>query len=171
MDALKKFVRDWIMPICIAFLIAFLVNKFIFFNIMVPTESMYPTIKGGDRIIVTRVYDKGNLKRGDIIVFKSEEFNEKLIKRVIGTSGDKVEIKADGTVYVNDKKIDEPYVVNNGGKTGSFKVPEDSYFFLGDNRPLSLDSRYWKQHYISKESIEGKAQIIIFPFNRFQKLK
>lgn len=168
---MKRFFKDWMIPIGIALVLALLINRFVFFNISVPTESMYPTIKGGDRIVVTRIYNMDKLKTGDIIVFKSEELNERLIKRLIGLPGDKVEVKSDGTVYVNEKKIDEPYVVQNGGKTGNFQVPEDSYLFLGDNRPVSFDSRYWKQHYIPKKAIEGKAKTVVFPFKRFGKLK
>ena len=84
---------------------------------------------------------------------------------------DEVEIKEDGSVYINKKKINESYVVNPGGKTGKFKVPEDSYFFMGDNRINSLDARYWEKPYIPKKDIMGKARIIISPFSRFGKLK
>ena len=171
MNLMKKIFQDWILPIIAAIIIAFVINKLIFFNVTVPTGSMLPTINLNDKILVTRVHDRNNLKRGDIIVFHSDELGEDLIKRLIGLPNDEVEIKEDGSVYINKKKINESYVVYPGGKTGKFKVPEDSYFFMGDNRVNSLDARYWKKPFIPKKDIMGKARIIISPFSRFGKLK
>ena len=176
--SLKRFFYDWIVPILVAIVFTLLVNKFIFFNVKIPSESMYPTIKIGDRAMVTKIYNYSNLKRGSVVVFESREIkdpttgkDETLIKRLIGLPGDKIDVKEDNSVWVNGTKLDEPYVKNPGGKTGSFKVPAGSYFFMGDNRTSSFDSRYWKQPYIPQSDITGKAQIIIFPFDRFGKLK
>lgn len=171
MDIAKKIFKDWIVPIIAAIIIAFLINKFVFFNVTVPTGSMLPTINLKDKILVTRVHNKSNLKNGDIIVFHSDELNEDLIKRLIGKPNDEVDIREDGSLYVNQIKIDESYVVHPGGKTGKFKVPGDSYFFMGDNRVNSSDARYWQQPFISGKDIMGKARIIISPFSRFGKLK
>ncbi|MBZ9689124.1 signal peptidase I [Clostridium estertheticum] len=172
MNILKKVFKDWILPILAAIIIAFIINKVIFFNVSVPTGSMLPTINLDDKILVTRVHNKNNLKRGDIIVFHSDELNEDLIKRLIGLPNDEVEIKEDGSLYINKEKVNESYVKNPGGKAGvKFKVPEDSYFFMGDNRINSLDARYWAQPFIPKKDIMGKARIIISPFSRFGKLK
>ena len=172
MDIIKKIFKDWILPIIAAIIIAFIINKLIFFNVTVPTGSMLPTINLGDKILVTRVHNKHNLKHGDVVVFHSDELNEDLIKRLIGLPNDEVEIKEDGSLYVNKEKINESYVIYPGGKAGQkFKVPEDSYFFMGDNRANSLDARYWENHYIPKKDIMGKARIIISPFSRFGKLK
>ncbi|SKA96711.1 signal peptidase I [Caloramator quimbayensis] len=172
MDSIKVFVKEWVIPIVIAFIIALAINKFLFFKILVPTESMYPTIKVQDRIFVTRVYHPENLKRGDIVVFYSDELGERLVKRLIGLPGDKIDIK-DGTVYINGKKYEEPYVVNKDDYTASepFVVPDGEYFFLGDNRANSLDSRYWQYSYIKADKIEGKAIFTLFPFNRMGVLK
>lgn len=166
MIKLKQFTKDWIMPIAAAIILTLIINKFIFFKIKVPTPSMFPTIKVGDNIFVTKIYNFKNIKRGDIIVFDSKELGEPLIKRVIGLPGETVDVKRDGTVWVNNTQISEPYVKNNGGKTGTYTVPEGEYFFLGDNRSDSLDGRYWKNSFISKKDILGKAQIIAYPFNR-----
>lgn len=171
MNIINKIFKDWIVPIIAAIIIAFIINKLIFFNVTVPTGSMLPTINLGDKILVTRVHNKNNLKHGDVVVFHSDELEEDLIKRLIGLPNDEVEIKEDGSVYINNEKIDESYVVYPGGKAGKFKVPEDSYFFMGDNRINSLDARYWEKPFIPKKDIMGKARIIISPFSRFGKLK
>lgn len=172
MDSVKVFIREWVIPIVIAFIIALAINKYLFFKILVPTESMYPTIKVQDRIFVTRVYHPENLKRGDIVVFYSDELGERLVKRLIGLPGDRIDIK-NGIVYINGKKYEEPYVVNKDDYTSSetFVVPSKEYFFLGDNRPNSLDSRYWQYSYIKADKIEGKAIFTLFPFNRMGVLK
>lgn len=176
MDIIKKIFKDWILPIVAAIIIAFIINKLIFFNVSVPTGSMLPTINLKDKILVTRVHNKNNLKHGDIVVFHSDELGdesgEDLIKRLIGLPNDEVEIKEDGSLYINKEKINESYVIYPGGKAGvKFKVPEDSYFFMGDNRENSLDARYWENPFISKKDIMGKARIVISPFSRFGKLK
>lgn len=167
----KYLLKEWVVPIGTAIILAVLINKFLFFQVRVPTPSMDPTIKIGDRIIVTRIYNKKSLKTGDIIVFYSDELKDTLIKRLIGVPGDTVEVKDNGEVYVNGKKINEPYVVNNGGIGGTFKVPEGKYFFMGDNRENSWDGRYWNEHYISQDKLKGKARFIIFPINRFEVFK
>ncbi|AJA46952.1 putative signal peptidase I-2 [Clostridium pasteurianum DSM 525 = ATCC 6013] len=166
-----KEILSYTLCIMAAVILAILVNKLILFKIKVPTASMYPTIKINDQIFVTRIYNKDNLKTGDIVVFKSKELKEELVKRLIGIPNDTVEITDKGIVYVNGKQLDEPYVINNGGKSGIYKVPEGHYFFLGDNRMNSRDSRYWNNPYIDSSDIEGKAQIIVYPFNRFGFLK
>lgn len=167
-----KLIKEWIIPLGVAVVLALLINRFVFFNIKVPTLSMFPTIKADDRILVTRVYNPSNLKRGDIVVFYLKEKDERLIKRLIGLPGDKVEVRSDGSVYVNGEKLDEPYVKNSGGPSGTYEVPSDGYFFLGDNRSDSLDSRLWKNSpYIPSSDILGKGQFTIFPFDRFGKLK
>jgi signal peptidase I len=130
---------------------------------------MYPTIKIGDRITVTRVYDKSKLKRGDIVVFYSYELKDRLIKRLIGLPGDEIDIKDNGQVFINGNKIEEPYVVYKEELGKQFKVPQDKYFFLGDNRADSRDARRWNNPYIDSKDIQGKAQFVIYPFKRFGK--
>lgn len=166
---LKKLIKEWLMPIGAAIIIVLLINKFLFYQITIPSPSMYPTIKVGDRIIVTRVYDKSKLKRGDIIVFDSKELKMTLIKRLIGLPDDEVEVKDGGAVYINGRKQQEPYVVNKDNLSESFKVPKGKYLFFGDNRPVSDDARRWQVKYIDSKDIKGKAQFVLFPFKRFGK--
>lgn len=166
---IKNFIKEWVIPIGAALIIAFIIHTFIFFQIKVPSLSMYPTIKVGDRIIVTRVYNKSKLKTGDIVVFYSDELKLTLIKRLIGVPGDEVKVNDVGEVYINGKKLDEPYVVNKSNISKDFKVPEGKYLFFGDNREVSDDARLWKNPYIDAKDINGKAQVIVFPFKRFGK--
>lgn len=162
----KRIFLDWIAPVLIAVILALLINKFLFFTVSIPSESMVPTIKVNDRIVVTKVYDRAKLKRGDIVVFYSKELDDVLIKRLIGLPGDKVEVKEGGQVYVNGEKIDEPYVVYPDNLEKSFTVGEDKYLFFGDNRAISNDARRWENPYIDGKDIKGKARFLIFPFRR-----
>lgn len=170
--------KNWILPIGIAFLLSTIVSKFFFYIIYVPTGSMYPTIVPGDRILTSVVHNKDKLKREDIVVFDSKEIGKPLVKRLIGLPGDVIQIEKDGTLYINNKLYREPYVKNQidplenyeGMNLGIFTVPKDKYFFLGDNRISSEDSRYLQNPYISKDDIKGKAKIVLYPFKRFGRL-
>ena len=169
---LKKtnFFTEWVVPILIALVLAFLINKFLIFKVKIPSESMVPTLNVGDRLFVTRIYNPEKLKRGDIVVFHSDEKNEDMIKRLIGLPGDKVVIK-DGIVTVNGETLKENYIGTASNYSGEFEVPEGKYFFLGDNRYWSLDSRYWENPYIDGSKIKGKAQIKVYPWSEFGKIK
>ena len=163
-NTIIKAIKEWVLPIGTAIVLTLLINKFLIFKVKVPTGSMIPTINKNDQLFVTRIYNYDKIKRGDILVFNSRELHENLIKRVIGLPGDSISI-AEGTVIVNGEVIDEDYVKNNSlNYEGTFKVPEDEYFFLGDNRSDSKDSRLWQEPYINKEDIFGKALIKIYPF-------
>lgn len=167
----KKFFNDFIVPILLAVVLTIIINKGILFKIYIPSESMLPTLQIGDQCFATRIYNKDNIKRGDVIVFYSKELDELLIKRAVGLPGEKVDIDDKGSVYINGEKLDEPYVVYPDGLAANFKVPEDCYLFLGDNRVNSRDARYWENPYINKKDIKGKAKIRVFPFKRFGILK
>ena len=137
--------------------------------VKVPTGAMQPTIKIDANVITNETaYSSGKpIERFDIVVHKAPidesyrklgiDENTKFIFRVIGLSGEKVEIK-NGKVFINDNLLDEPF-----GKIPSndnFKlviVPENEFFLLGDNRPESNDSRYWKTATIKRENIIGKV--------------
>jgi len=159
-------------PIAIALVIVLFLNKFVFILVTVPTGSMEDTIIPGDRLYVNELFDVKDAVRGDILVFKSEELdNKRLVKRLIGLPGDVVEVTSNSEVYVNNEKIDEPYAVKWEGEAKTFKVPDNSYFFLGDNRPISYDARYWENPYINESKIIGKVLFRFFPFNRVGKVE
>ncbi|WP_242836041.1 signal peptidase I [Clostridium sp. DL-VIII] len=149
--------------------IAILINKFLVYNVYIPSESMVPTLNVGDKLMVTRIYDTSKINRGDIIVFYSDELGETLIKRAIGLPGDHIVIH-NGIVNVNGEDIKEEYVKNNENFKGVYDVPKGKFFFLGDNRINSYDARKWINPYIDASDIQGKARIKFYPFQDFGNL-
>lgn len=169
----KKEITNWIVIIAIAGFIAFLINAFIVINATVPSGSMEKTIHKHSRMIGWRLsYVFSEPKRGDIIIFKyPDNPQENYVKRVIGLPGETLEI-INGTVYINDEPIDESsYVYFSGGvveeKGANFdkiKIPEGSYFVMGDNRNNSHDSRFWNTtHFVEKSAILGRAIFSYYP--------
>lgn len=163
-----NFFKEWIIPVIAAFVLAILMNKFLIFNVYIPSSSMVPTINIGDRLMIRKLYNKDNLKRGDILVFYSDELQETLIKRLIGLPGDHIVIK-EGIVNINGEDIEEDYIENNDYNEDEliYDVPEGKYFFLGDNRPVSKDSRRWINPYIDEDDIKGKLILRFYPIKDF----
>lgn len=144
----------------LAFLFVF---RFILLVGVIPSASMEPTLMTGENLIVNRLsYVTEEPARGDIVVFDSEEYDELIVKRVIGVPGDVIDI-IDGNVYVNGCRLVEDYVAGTTtpsvNQVTHFEVPEDSVFLLGDNREVSADSRWWNDPYISYDEILGKAWV------------
>lgn len=159
--------------VAVALVIAGVVLYFIRPTIVKQT-SMQDTMNPNDYLIMYRqAYRSKSPNRGDIIIFQSQltddNGNEKLlIKRVIGLPGDKIQIK-DGNVYINGKEYDEDYL-KDGYTTvnGTWTVPKKHYFVMGDNRVVSVDSRYQDVGYVDKDQIQGKVIVRLFPFNKIQ---
>ena len=169
---LRFFLKEWVFPVAIALIIVLFLNKFVFILVTVPTGSMEDTIIPGDRLYVNELFDINDAKRGDILVFKSDELEDKrLVKRLIGLPGETIEIKRDGSIYVDGEKLQEPYAASSRGEDKVFAIPENSYFFLGDNRPISYDARYWNEPYISEDKVIGKVEFRFFPLNRIGEVK
>ncbi len=136
-----------------------MVNSLVFFNVRVSGPSMQPTLYTGDVLIANRYKA---VTRGSIVVIEKEKpnSNDWLIKRVIAVEGDTVKI-TDGYVYLNGEKLEEKYILSEG-KTevesdGEFivTVAEGEYFYLGDNRENSSDSRLKGFGTCSKNQIVG----------------
>ncbi len=128
---------------------------------------MYPTLLDGDIMILNEIgYYLNGVDRFDIVVVKAD--GDKIIKRVIGLPGEKIEYK-DNILYVNDEAIKEDF---SHDITHNFKlsdinetiIPDDYYFVVGDNRGDSKDSRIIGL--INKKQIKGKTSFIVFPFSR-----
>lgn len=160
----KDLITEWVYPVIIAIILAFIINKFIIFKIQIPSGSMIPTINIGDNLFAHRVYNVKNLDRGDLVVFKFAPKDELYIKRLIGLPNDIISI-ANGVVSINGEILEENYVKNQLDFNGEYIVPEGKYFFLGDNRFNSTDSRFWENPYIDAKDIKGKAFVKVYPFN------
>jgi signal peptidase I len=187
-----SFLKELPVLVVLAFLLALLIKTFLIQAFFIPSASMEPTLVPGDRVLVNKVdYHFHPPRRGDVIVFEnpkpaaqphrnpvagfvhwlsqgigiSQPADEDFIKRVIGLPGDTVKVAADGT-YVNGVKLDEPYVFGDGpGPLGTWHVPADSVFVMGDNRTNSNDSRV-SLGYIPYDRILGKAFVKIWPPSR-----
>jgi signal peptidase I len=165
---------EWGILIASALVIALLVKAFLFQAFYIPSDSMLPTLRTHDRVIVNKLaYRLHPVHRGDIIVFKSppnvDPSVKDLIKRVIALPGETVEGRPDGHIYINGKLLDEPYLPKDDPPGESFapiKVPPDSYWVMGDNRKNSFDSRFFPEHFIRKKDIIGRAFIRIWPLDR-----
>jgi signal peptidase I len=162
---------EWVLLIVGALAVALLIKAFLFQAFYIPSESMVPTLNKNDRVLVNKLsYKLHDVHRGDIVVFTAppgEDSSIKdLVKRVIGLPGDKVAFR-DGTVYVNDKPLDEDYLPEGVvttpicGVEPEVTVPPDNYWVMGDNRTASSDSRCFGP--IPEGHIVGRAFFKMWP--------
>ena len=144
---------EWVAVIVGALVVALVVKTFLFQAFYIPSASMEPTLEKGDRVLVNKLsYDLHDVNRGDVVVFELPDDQigadgiKDLIKRVIGLPGDVIETR-DGVVYINDRRLDEPYLPEgtvtgdpSNGNNPSIErqtVPEGTVFVMGDNRSNS----------------------------------
>ena len=129
-------------------------------------KSMNGTLDSGDIVVSIKSSD---LKTGDVVAFYYN--NNILVKRVIANPGEWVDIDKDGNVYVNNVKLEEPYIEEKAyGETNielPYQVPEGKIFVMGDNRLVSIDSRNTSIGCISEEQIVGKIVFRVWPFAQF----
>ncbi|MBM4127126.1 MAG: signal peptidase I [Nitrospira sp.] len=190
----KSIIREYSEAIIVALLLAFAIRVFVVQAFKIPSGSMIPTLQIGDHILVSKltyglqwpadcrlqwnfspvncytsrtVVEFGKPQRGDIVVFRFPEDEEKdFIKRIVGTPGDTVQVR-NKVILVNGEPLDDKAftqrvdpgmidgTISPRDNFGPVTVPEDSYFVMGDNRDQSLDSRFWG--YVREEKIRGKA--------------
>lgn len=180
----KNELWEWIKALVIAFIIAVLIRYILFTPIVVDGDSMMPTLKDGDRMIVNKIgYTIGEPDRFDIVVFHAPEGKD-YIKRVIGLPGDTIEYK-DDQLYINGKAYDEPYLdeyksqLTEGTLTQDFTlqeidptlevIPEGYVFVMGDNRRYSKDSRHIG--IVSQDELIGNTSIIFWPIGDIKIVK
>lgn len=129
-------------------------------------NSMVPTLEDGQIVISVKT---SNFQSGDIVAFYHG--NKLLIKRFIAGSSDWVNIDEDGNVFVNDEKLDEPYLTEKAlGNTNielPYQVPDQRLFLMGDNRDVSIDSRNTAVGCVAADQIVGKVVFRIWPLNEF----
>jgi signal peptidase I len=164
--------------LAIALALALAIRTYIAEPRFIPSNSMVPTLRIDDRLVVEKVsYRLHAPKFGDIIVFHPPDFllnqgfkyDQAFIKRIIGLPGQKVEVK-DHRVYIDDHPLDEPYI-NEAPKYGmsAITIPTDSFFVMGDNRNNSNDSHVWG--FLPRKNIIGHAWLRFFPFNRLRRFE
>ena len=129
-------------------------------------SSMNDTLMEGDIVVSVK---GGRFKTGDIIAFYYN--NKILVKRVIGVAGDWIDIDENGEVYVNQRRIDEPYLMDKAlGDCNielPYQVPESRIFVMGDNRSVSVDSRNTAVGCVAEEQIVGKIVYRVWPLEQF----
>ena len=160
-------------------LLTWVIVTFVGQRTKVDGHSMEPTLSDGDNLIVDKLsYRFRDPERYDIIIFPGpEEFGQHpyYIKRIIGMPGETVQIK-DGKVYINDKELKSDvygitdYIDYPGIAEEPVTLGKDEYFCLGDNRPVSQDSRYEEVGPVKRSIIVGKVWIRIWPLNKFGKV-
>jgi signal peptidase I len=180
----KNEIWEWTKALIIALLIAVFIRYFLFTPIVVDGDSMMPTLKDGDKMIVNKIgYRLGEPKRFDIVVFHAPEGKD-YIKRVIGLPGEHIEYK-DDQLYINGEPIDEPYLdeyksqLSEGQLTQDFTlqdiepnmdvIPEGYVFVMGDNRRYSKDSRHIGV--VSEDKIIGKTSVVFWPLSEMKIVK
>lgn len=162
-------IYDWMQSLVFALIICIIVFVFIFRIVDVSGDSMNPTLLNGDKLVVSDVFYKP--KQGDIVIFRKDEYKaEALVKRVIATEGQTIEIDFDrGRVYVDGELLDEPYIAepthNQLDFQGPQTVPEGCVFVMGDNRNASSDSRRAQIGMVDERLIVGKVLLRVFPLD------
>lgn len=170
------FIKDIAQVLFFAVLLTIVLRSYVVEARQIPSGSMIPTLQIGDRLLVDKfTYKLSELRHSDIVVFAPPpeaqigEQNNDYIKRIIGLPGDEIEVTGN-SVYINGKKIAEPYVAEPPDYNyGPVIVPEDSLFVMGDNRNNSFDSHAWG--YLPMENIKGRAFFRFWPPNRIGKIE
>ena len=181
-------VVDWVVTIAVALAVVFVVETEVAKPFRVPSSSMEPTLRcakpgtgctasHSDRVIACRLcYRLGSPKRGQIVVFDTPaaaasacDASGTYVKRLIGLPGDKIREDMQGYIWVNGKRLDEPYVSDIARSTSEYSdrtwtVPEGEYFFMGDNRGDSCDSRSWGS--VPRGNLIGPLIMRYWPLDR-----
>ena len=165
-DRFRSSLRSTVFSLITVAAIAVLVAVLLLPVLQIYGTSMAPTLAEGDIVISLK---GSNFKTGDVIGFYYN--NKILVKRVIANAGDWVDIDDDGTVYVNNVALDEPYIsekaVGDCNIELPYQVPESRVFVMGDHRSVSIDSRNTAVGCVAEEQIVGKIVFRVWPLKDF----
>ena len=160
---------EWVQALVCSVLAVVVLFTFVIRLIGVDGHSMVPTLQDGDRLLVLNSMLYNDYQYGDIVVLRKDSFMaEPIVKRVIATEGQTVDIDfANGVVYVDGEALDEPYIneptYTDEGTVFPLTVPEGSIFVMGDNRNRSDDSRNAGLGTVDTRYVIGKAVFLLFP--------
>ena len=164
---MKEIIKE-LYPYIIIILVVVLVRSFIITPVIVSGNSMKPNLNDGELLLVRKIgYNEKTIKRFDIVVIKKDK--EEIIKRVIGLPGEHISYK-NNKLYVNDKIVTEDYThldtkdFNLEEICTCSTIPEGKYLVLGDNRPISKDSR--SIGLIDEKDIIGKSVFRLWPMSK-----
>ena len=163
----KQDAIEWVLTFVIPIILAVLIHTFLFTFAMVDGESMMDTFQSNNITGVSRLYRFNcEPQRGEVITVHYDESKKLYIKRVIGLPGEKVELVG-GTLYINDEPMTEGYLTRIDTRDfGPYFVGENEIFVMGDNRPVSNDSRYVGP--LPMEYVYGKVIFVAFPFDQMR---
>lgn len=168
---------EWVEALISSLIAVVILFTFLFRVVNVSGPSMLPTLQSNDRVVLSSYFYKPH--RGDVVVIThTQKLREPIIKRVIALENQVVNIDfKTGIVSVDGVALDESAYISNGittqpsDYTYPMQVPPGHVFVLGDNRSVSNDSRFSDVGMVDERYILGKAEMIVFPFNRFGKIK
>lgn len=167
-DKEEKNIWKELIPYIVILVGVILIRSFLVTPVRVSGMSMYDTLNGGEIMLL---FKQGNIERYKMVVadmIVDGKKDDTIIKRVYGLPGERIKCEK-GIIYINDKKIEDNY---GYGVTNDFKevtLKEDEYFLLGDNREISLDSRYIGP--VKRHDIEGTTSLVIWPFKKIGNIK
>ncbi|MBE6707908.1 MAG: signal peptidase I [Ruminococcaceae bacterium] len=163
----RRLLRSTVNALIVVAAVAALIATLVLPVLQIAGNSMEPSLNDGDIVVLMKSSD---LETGDLCAFYFS--NKILIKRIIATPGDYIWIEPDGTVFLNGKALDEPYISEKAlGECDvefPYQVPENSYFMMGDHRETSIDSRSSTIGCISKEQIVGKILCKFWPLSQLE---
>jgi len=185
-----RVILDWTLTIVGAVAIVLAIKAWVVNPYRIPSSSMEPTLlcarpapgctaRFSDRVLADRVtYHFRNPHRGEIVVFKTPERARQVcagssdssvfVKRLVGLPGETVSEKRGGIIFINGKRLDDSYIQPSrralDDRSGTWRVPKGNYFFMGDNRSQSCDSRDWGS--VPRGNLIGRVIMTYWPPNR-----